>query len=699
VLIHEPENPRTRERMKVTYKWLKDFVEIKIAPKVLADKLTMAGLEVTSLEERDGDFVFEIEVTANRPDCLSVVGIAREVAAITGKKFKNVSRIMYHVSGKSVRRATHDARPLSIKIENKRDCPLYTAKIIRDVKVGPSPDWLKKRLEMVACRSVNNIVDITNYVLFAYGEPLHAFDLDKLSGDTIIVRRAKPGEKIATIDNVQRTLSLEILVIADKDSPVAVAGIMGGGKTEVSEGTKNILLEAAVFNPIIIRRARQKLGLQSESSYRFERGIDLEIVDKASLRAVGLIQELADGEVVLMKSLGLSQTQKISISLGVSFVHKILGVNIAPIKIKKILNSLAFKTKVKTKNNFTVEIPSHRPDVNLEIDLIEEIARIYGYEFIAKSLPAVKPQVIVDGTRDLVSLIKEVLAGLSLNEVITYSLIDKDALKDLTPEPASSLIEILNPLSKEQEILRPTLTPSLLRGLASNLNQKQSYINIFEIAQVFSQEGVQAKEELTLGIALCGVKSLLLAKGLIKEEVGFLHLKGILEILFERLGIKDYKFNFIDQSAQMGVYICREKIGILKQLSRVALERFDIKNKDVFVLEVSLDKIFSYVNLKKSFVPLPIYPGVSRDISLILKEKIRAEEALETIKAKAGALLREVKIIDYYKGKQIPAGFKSLTISCLYRCDERTLTEAEINPIHSLVCALLTDRFDAKIRA
>ncbi len=684
--------------MKVTYNWLKDFVEIKIAPQALAEKLTMAGLEVTSLEERDGDFVFEIEVTANRPDCLSIIGIAREVAAITGKKLKLAQGTRHKAQGKNSSHEPCAMQPLSIKIENKKDCLLYTAKIIKDVKVGPSPDWLKERLELVGVRSVNNIVDITNYILFTHGEPLHAFDLDKLSGDTIIIRRAKQNEKIITIDGQERALNTDVLLIADRNRSVALAGIMGGKDTEVTEITKNILLEAAIFNPIIIRRARQNLGLQSESSYRFERGVDPEIVENASWRAVELIQELVGGRGVLMKRSGLAKTKKKTINLQVALVQKILGINIAAAKVKKILNSLAFKTKGKTKNNFIVTVPSHRPDVNLEIDLIEEIARIYGYEFIPKSLPAVKPQVSVGEARDLTALIKKVLVGLGLNEVITYSLIDRDWLQVLALEPASQPIEILNPLSKEQEVLRPALMPSLLKCLASNLNQKQSYLNLFEIAKVFSQSGSQTKEELVLGIALCGTKSLLLAGGRIKEEVSFLHLKGILEILFARLGTGDYTFNSGRSLSEVAVFLGKEKIGSLKQPQKPALEKFEIKNKDVFVLELSLDKLFPRVNLEKTLVPLPMYPAISRDISLVLKEEIKVEDILQAIREKAGPLLKEVKIIDYYKGKQIPAGFKSLTISCLYRRDERTLTEMEVNPMQASVVNAMLEKFGAKIR-
>lgn len=684
--------------MKVTYNWLKDFVDIRISARQLADRLTMAGLEIVAQEEKNGDVIFEIEVTSNRPDCLSVVGIAREVAAITGKKLKWDTRTpghpAYRQAGKDTRK---NAQPLSIKVEDKKDCSLYIARVIRDVKVGPSPDWLKERLELVGCRSVNSVVDITNYILFSFGEPLHAFDLDKLKSREVIVRRGHKDEKIITIDGEQRILTPDILVIADKEKPIAIAGIMGGKDTEVTESTKNILLEAAVFNPLIIRRERQKLSMQSESAYRFERGIDLGIVNKASFEAAKLIQEVTGGKLVIVKHSGSVSTKRQNVKLELSNVQKLLGVDIARDKIKRILNNLGFKTKTKSRNDFKFEVPSHRPDVTSEIDLIEEIARIFGYENIPKSSPAVSPQVSIAQMRDMVSLTKNILVGLGLNEVITYSFIDKELLRVFGIQRASEAIEIANPLSREQEILRPNLIPSLASCISYNLNQKQEYINIFEIAKVFFQSSREENERLALGIAICGVKSLLLEQGLIKDAAGFLHLKGMLEMLFKRLGISDYSFT-MDDVRGIAVSINGEKIGLISRLGPEALDYLEIKNKDVFVLELSLDRLLTFTNLRRKFKGLPKYPGISRDISLVLKEDIAIDAILKAMRDKGLELLKEIKVVDYYKGKQIPSGFRGLTVSCLYRSDERTLTEAEVNPVHALVCKVLVDRFRAQIR-
>jgi phenylalanyl-tRNA synthetase beta chain len=679
--------------MKVCYNWLKDFVEIKITPQLLAEKLTMAGLEVTSLQERGGDFVFEIEVTSNRPDCLSVIGIAREVAAITNSKLK-VPGARCQVPG------AKKQLPFYIKIEDKKDCPLYTAKVIREVKVGPSPDWLKERLELLACRSVNNVVDITNYILFTWGEPLHAFDLDRLDSGGVMVRRGKAGEKLVTIDGEEKALNRDILVIADKKKAVAAAGIMGGKETEVSGQTKNILLEAAVFNPVIVRRGRRALGLESESAYRFERGINLEAVEKASWAAVELIEKVAAGRCVLAQASGRTSPAKKHINLEVARAHKILGIKIPAAEIKKILTRLGFKVKRGAKNNFKVEIPSFRQDAHLEIDLIEEIARIFGYADLPTTVAQVKPQPAINETRDLVSLIKNMLAGLGLNEVITYSLIDKDLLKGFEREKAGEVIEILNPLSKEQEVLRPLLMPSLASCVAYNLRKKQTYINIFEIAKTYFNSGGQVQEQYSLGIALCGARSLWFAGGQVQDEAGFLHLKGILEAVFKRLGLGgDYKFISKGSGDEFEVRVKNDNIGILRRLGKETLERMEIKNKEVFVLEIALEKLLSHIRIEKRVVPLARYPGISRDISLSLKEDITIEQIQEVIMQRGGNLLREAAVTDYYKGKPIEPGYKGLTISCLYCSVERTLTEAEIDPIHADVVKALEGKFKGlKIR-
>ncbi|MFA5356769.1 MAG: phenylalanine--tRNA ligase subunit beta [Candidatus Omnitrophota bacterium] len=680
--------------MKVTYNWLREFVDIKIAPKALADKLTMAGLEVASIEQRSGDHIFEIEITSNRPDWLSIIGVAREVAAVTNKKL--------YAGRCQPRRGKKPHQPnpqrLDVKIGNKKDSPLYTAAVISGVKAGPSPEWLKNRLELMGCRSVNNIVDITNYVLFEIGEPLHAFDLDKLEGDTIFVRRARAGEKITTIDAQERALGTDILVIADSKKPVAVAGVMGGKDTEVTEGTRNILLEAAVFDPVVVRKGRRSLGVQSESSYRFERGVNPEDVETASLRAAEMIRQLCGGVCVLRKRAGAPLRNKKQISLELSGVNNALGIDIPAARVKRILSSLGFKINARSSGRFTVVIPHHRPDIRLQADLIEEIARVYGYENIPVSLAPARPAAEGAGFKEKVAFIKDILVGLGLNEVITYSLIDKKLLRYFGIQDTLEAIEVLNPLSSEQEILRPRLMPSLALCVARNLNRAREYINIFEVSKAFFRSEGSFKEETRLAVGLCGERSFLLESGLIKDPASPLHLKGILEVVFERMGIKEYAFCAQEGSSDISVSIRGETVGFITKAEKSALDNLDIKNKDLFALEVSLEKMISYADPERRYKRLPVYPGICRDISFILKKDIPAGGLLKAVEERGRPLLKEVKVSDCYQGKQIPQGFKGLTVSCFYRSDERTLTESEVSPVHSLICSLLKDEFGAQFR-
>ncbi|MCX5715014.1 MAG: phenylalanine--tRNA ligase subunit beta [Candidatus Omnitrophica bacterium] len=618
--------------MKVTYNWLKDFVDITIPAEALADKLTMAGLEVTGLDKREGDFVLEIEITSNRPDWLSVVGIAREVAAITGKKLK---------AAKS-RQQSEKVKPSGIKIEDKKDCPVYTARIMQGTKVSPAPGWMRKRLELVGCRSTNNIVDSTNYILFTIGEPLHAFDLDKILRSTgndsyedlvIGVRRAKDREEIITIDGEKRVLNKEILVITagkteEAGRPIAIAGIIGGKDTEVDEGTKNILLEAAIFNPLVTRRARRALGLQTESSYRFERGIDPEAVELASSGASDLIEKCASAKQLVFLRSGTAAIKTSKIILDITLAQEKLGITLGLPKIKDILTRLGFAVSVKNKDKIQVTVPSSRMDVAQEVDLIEELARVNGYGNIAPTLPAANVKA-GDYKKDLLAYSKNILVGLGLQEVITYSLVGRDILSGLSQEEP---IEILNPLSKDQEVLRTTLTPGLLTCISRNLNQQEGYVAIFEAAKrfAFKEKGV-CGEELMLGVALCGARPRFVIDGLIKDKTSILHLKGIAEVLFERLGISDYRLQ-IGPAQTVCVKVKEDNVGVIFEVQRDILDKWDIKNKEVFILEFSLEKIFSLAGLEKKFKPLPLYPAIVRDTSLVIKEEILVDDILAAVR-------------------------------------------------------------------
>ncbi|RJP27328.1 MAG: phenylalanine--tRNA ligase subunit beta [Candidatus Omnitrophota bacterium] len=677
--------------MKVTYNWLKDYVNIKMPAESLADKLTMAGLEVTSLSQKDGDYVFEIEITSNRPDWLSVIGIAKEVAAITNSKFKKPPSKGAHSLNRYIN------KDLRIKVQDPGDCPLYTGTIIRGVSVLPSPGWLRKRVEAIGCHSVNNVVDVTNYVLFEYGQPLHAFDLDRLNlNDGINVRRANAQENILTIDGELVSLDKGILVIADSRSPVAIAGIIGGKNTEVGNGTVNILLEAAVFNQALIRKARQSLGMQTESSYRFERGLDPAVLKEASLAAVQLISQVSNGKITAYRASREYKIKAKKIIFDLNYAGSFLGFDIGKVKINKTLSALGFTVKKSAKDKLIVGVPSQRRDINLAADLTEEIARIVGYDKVPVSLPAIRPNAGQNTVRVLSGRIKEALVGLGFNEIITYSLIDRGFL-NLFGDYDNRIVEISNPLSRDLGILRPTIIPSIARCISYNLSQRQPFISLFEMGNVYINEGQAVKEQLVLGMTMCGQKASFVNSTTVKEIVGFRHLKGAIESLFKFFDINEYEFN-ISGPDSVSLSIASIECGAIRRLTEKALNSLDIKNRDIFIAELFLDKIIPVAAADKTYKPLPLYPAITRDISLIVKDTTNIADLIQEIKKCAGKLLEEAEISDYYRGQQIPAGYRSLTISCLYRSSERTLTDSEINSIHAKIPGALESSFDIRIR-
>ncbi|MCK9571838.1 MAG: phenylalanine--tRNA ligase subunit beta [Candidatus Omnitrophica bacterium] len=678
--------------MIVTYNWLQDFVDIRLSPEQLADKLTLAGLEVVSCKHIGGDVVFEIEITSNRPDWLSVYGVAREVAAITGEKLKLGDRCS--VLGTRAKHPAPSTKNL-ITIQDKKDCPYYSYRIIRNLQIKPSAADIARRLELANLRSVNCVVDLTNYLLFETGQPMHAFDLDKLSLEQgIIVRRATQKEKLVTIDGIERQLNPDILVIADNLKPLAIAGVMGGKDTEVTSATKNILLETAVFDSILVRRMRQKLALQSEAAYRFERGVDLAATPRVSLECASLIAKCSNGKLAEFKESGSKKIADRYVTLETDLVNRALGIQITAKECKSILTALGFTVKNKSAS-LQVKIPSFRQDVKKEVDLIEEVARIYGFDRILSSLPKISPQQA--SVLDLTAYLKEILFALGLNETITYSLIDKASLTklkiNLTP------VEIRNPLSKEQEILRPTILTGLLNCVAHNLNQKQNQISLFEIAKIFhADDRANPVEQPVLGIALCGERTLLLDQGVVKDVFGLLHMKGILETVFSRLGIKGFAITPLTVSKdEFIIQAGAQELGRVFLPADAQLDAFEIKNKKVFLAQLDLTKLFSLAQMEKKFLPAAKYPQITRDMSFIVKDDLAVSRILEAISA-LGQPLENVKIVDYYRGKQIPKGFRALTISCIYRSNQRTLTEEDVSSIQEKAVRLLVDSFGVKMR-
>lgn len=676
--------------MKVTYNWLKDYVDIKDSPEELAHLLTMAGLEVTSLEKKGNDFILETEVTPNRPDWLSVIGVAREVAAITGKKLKTPKSIIQGLQSKDPR--------ISIEIKDKKLCPRYSGRVIEGVKVASSPEWIEGRLKSLNLRPVNNIADITNFCLLETGQPMHAFDYDKIKGARIVVRCAKKDEEITTIDNVKRKLSPDTLIIADEEKPIAIAGVMGGLNTEVGPGTKNILLESAYFNPISVRRTSRKLGLISESSYRFERGVDVESIVEASNRATVLIKKIAEGSAKPLVDKGAKKAKPKTISYDIEKTNSLLGVKIPGSKAKSIFNSLGFKV-TGSSNKLKVKIPCFRRDLNSEVDLIEEAARIYGYEKIPATIPEMVSQPRrKDTSRIIQENIRQMLIASGLTEVVTYSLISKKALKKFSPEEKDT-IAVVNPLSAEQEVMRPTILIGMLGAILWNLNRKVSSLKFFELGNVYYKNKNNFDEKLSLVITLTGN---FIDTWRQKRKADFFSIKGIIEAVLCRLGVRDISFEkenvpYLLRSESASLKVNGEKIGVAGKITPKLLSRFDI-DEDVYTAELRIDKLLSSMKLKKSFKPIPKFPSVKRDISVLLDSAVPASRIISAIKETGISSIAKIEVFDEYHGKQIPKGKKSLSFSILYQDRNKTLTDAEVDQVHSKVKEALTQKFSAQFR-
>ncbi len=685
--------------MRVSFDWLKDLIESKIEINKARDFLTMAGLEIASSADIEGDYVMEIEVTPNRPDCLSVLGIARELSAASGVSIKLPDSVRKNYMKKGSARG--GAR---IEVLDKNACTRYVGCIMKNVKVMPSPKWLSQRLGAMGIRSVNNIVDITNYALFELGQPLHAFDLDKLEGKRIIVRRAKKGESIVTIDGVNRVLDSNILVIADAAKPVAIAGIMGGKDTEITDSTKNILIESACFDPVVIRKACRQLGLASESSYRFERGVDQGMIFASSSRAQELVKETAGGRLAgKISDTGSGIEKEKEITLSLDEVPRILGIDIAPEKIKDIFKKLNLNP-VKKKNKIIVTVPSYRTDLGKDIDLIEEVARLYGYDKVPSRLPAFTPHKTYALEKKTVSLeneIRKVLCGMGLNEIMTYSLTSRNAIEHLGIS-LENLVSLKNPMSSQQEIMRPSLLSEMLEVLNWNLNRKNSLLQLFELNKVYIMNKLtgRADEVMHLSIGICGNKP-----GNWKEkprELDLFDLKGIIEILLDYIGAADYRIEktehpSLKENMAIAVNVNAKTSGVFGEVKEDVARKFNIKRK-AYLAEFSLDSLLACANLKKTFRPLPKYPSIKRDIAILLDDTINASGIYDVIKEEARGLVRSVDAFDLYKGQQIQEGKKSLAYTIEYRSDERTLNDKEVNEIHKKVQDALTKRLGAQIR-
>lgn len=652
------------------------------------------------------DTVLELNITPNRGDCLSVIGIAREVAAITGGRFKPPEFTLKE-EGEPAGKWT------SVQILEPNLCPRYTARIISDVRIKASPLWMQLRLKAAGMRPLSNIVDITNYVMLELGQPLHAFDYNLLTENRIIVRRAQKGERLVSIDGKARTLDDSMLVIADAKKSVALAGIMGGQESEVSDATRHILLESAQFDPLNNRKTAKKLGMGTEASYRYQRYVDPRGTALAADRAAYFMALFGEGKVHpgLADEWPLKQDVAV-ITLRISHTNKTLGTSLSSKEITTYLTRLQLKTSPVTEDTLHVEIPSYRSDLTREIDLVEEVARLYGYQKINSTLPGRTAPLENPGTLQAPErLARETLTALSFTEIISYSFIDEEALdKLLVPKDDARrrLVRLKNPLSQDWSCMRTTMLPGLLQTVLFNFNRNRYNLKLFEMGRIYLQSSEAAGEESLpqepnyLAAALTGLReqSVWAAK---KEEVDFFDLKGPLETLLEKLRCRNVKFQRADTpclhpARAASVLVENEPVGYIGELNSQVLEAFDLSKK-VIVFEIDFDKV-SRLSQKKParFQPLPKFPPITRDIALVLNKSVQAAHVADTIRAIAPPILKQIQLFDTYTGEQVPPGEKSLAFSLVFQSEDRTLVNSEVNKFMEELVTHLKETVGAILR-
>ncbi|MBL8149426.1 MAG: phenylalanine--tRNA ligase subunit beta [Blastocatellia bacterium] len=685
--------------MKISYNWLKEFVQIDINPRELAEKLTMVGLAVDSVEPFEDDFIFEFDLTSNRPDALSHFGIAREVATITGKK-----AILPPPKLKEASERT--AAVSSVEILNPELCPRYVARVIKGVKIGPSPDWLVKKLERVGQRSINNIADITNLVLWEQGHPLHAFDLDHLAGKRIVVRTARKGETLITLDGVERKLREDMLVIADAEKPSALAGIMGGEYSEISTQTENVLLESAYFVPQSIRRTAKLLEMATEASYRFERGTDPEACIRAANRCTELILDLAGGTLLSgVLDVYPSPIKKTPIELRSSRITALTGLVVNSDTVESILSNLGCEVDpVFRSERWNVTSPSYRIDINIEEDLVEEVARHVGYDTISLNLPEWSGSGNYLSNEERRRKLRDTLTSIGYYEAVSFSWVRPEVDKQFRDH--SNVIKIANPIDEERGQMRSSLLPGLLDGLLRNFSFGIRNVKLFEIGKCFQSAGEDSGYERPIEHERLAI----LATGQDNEynwrqnsqQLDFYDIKGVIESLLENCGIKDYKFqseNFSylhpGQSAQISVG--GSQIGLLGQLAPAIQEEFKVKQQ-IFVAELDLDFLFSLASISLKYSPLPKLQSVSRDISVLISKSVKYQEIVGAIEALALPELVSVRLFDVYAGKNLPEDKQSLSLNLRYQPGAESMTDEQINRLDEQIVNLLASKFDAQLR-
>lgn len=694
--------------MLISYNWLRELTATALTPLELRERLTMVGLAVDAVEEREGDSVIDVEVPSNRPDCLSHIGIAREVAVIEKSKVQSPKSKVIQTAGKA-------SDFTSVEIEDTDLCARYAARIVRGVKIGPSPEWLQTRLNEIGQRPINNVADITNYVLHEFGQPLHAFDLAKLTEQRIIVRRAAAGEKLTTLDGVERKLDAQMLVIADATQPVALAGIMGGLDSEISSSTTDVLIESAYFDPDSVRRTARQLGMDTEASRRFERGADCGNVLQAQARCVELICEIAGG-VASEDAFDVYPNPLAPGSIGFrpARVESLTSVKVELAEMTRILTALGFsQSELQTSGALTFVVPSWRIDVSIEEDLIEEITRHVGYDKIASELPpsnfAGEYQPSERKRRDL----RRAFTNLGFAEAINFSFIDTahDEQVELLPvfqtnvagNVESSLVALKNPILEDATRMRPTLLPGLLESVRHNLNHGSRDVQLFEIGRVFAGSGENElpQEREALGLIATG-GAMHERRAQAANEIDFFHLKGAIEAAFDAMKLGPLSFlkaeiKHLRQGQAAKIQLADgTNVGTAGRLAESISASYKFR-QPVYVAELDLTTVLESEARSIQYAPLPRYPSVTRDVTLLVGREVNFADVVRFINSKQVPNYTGVMLVGTYEGKNIPDDKRSVTLRMEYRSNEGTLRDDEVEEQHRSLIDLLLTNFNARL--
>ena len=662
--------------------------------KVHADKENILGNSLSTIVGST-DHIFNVEITANRGDLVSIIGFARECSLVLERRVSIPPVNSYDAAGGNI----------DITIENQDSCSKYIGRLIKDVTVGPSPDWMQKRLKMCGINPINNIVDVTNYVMLEYGQPLHAYDFDKIKDGKIIVRNAKNGEKVKLLDGREVELTDEVLVIADSEKPVGVAGVMGGDSTKIEPETKNILIESAYFDHIAVKKSTIAINTKTDASYRFEREIDHTLTLAALNRVVDLIVTFDNSCKIASraKEVNVKQFEANRIVFDCGLVKRYLGLNMNRMEISSIFKRYGFKAAALGENNLKVDIPFYRHDLSIAEDLIEEIARVYGYNNIESNVPHIKCNPINTDYKEL-SFIKHRMASYGLYETKQYSMGDSNIFKAIGIDEGK-LIKVVNPLTSEMDVLRPTTLASLLNSVVYNQNHRHKNGALFEVGNIFYKDGESFIEEKHLSAVMFG----LYQEKLWNKEpraYDFFDMSGVVEeLLIKDLKCSDYNLipkehNWFIPTMSAEIVIFGEKIGIIGKIHPKLLKIFDI-DSDVYFLDIDIRKTLKLIKervKKPKLKDIGKYPAVFRDLALVCSRDIEFSKVIKSI-SKFDNIVQNVSVVDRYIGEQVEEGKQSIAISITYYDPNRTLREDDINSTEASLLEMLKNRFDITLRS